>query len=66
MAHALETFAVIPIKWPVDWNRPLSTEERAIAKRLANVPDKDTPEQLRMEDDVRAIQRSHEFMEGDA
>ena len=27
------------IKWPQDWNRPLSEEELAIAKRLKLAPD---------------------------
>ena len=27
------------IKWPCDWNRPLSREEREIAKRLDTAPD---------------------------
>jgi hypothetical protein len=27
------------IKWPIDWNRPLSREEREIAKRLDTAPD---------------------------
>ena len=26
------------MKWPQDWNRPLSEEERAIAKRLDRAP----------------------------
>jgi hypothetical protein len=26
------------MRWPCDWNRPLSKEERAIAKRLDNAP----------------------------
>ena len=30
---------VTPIKWPCDWNRPLSEEELAIAKRLKRAPD---------------------------
>lgn len=28
------------IKWPQDWNRPLSEEELEIAKRLDNAPDR--------------------------
>ena len=28
------------IKWPCDWNRPLSKEELQIARRLGNAPDK--------------------------
>lgn len=31
--------AVKYIKWPIDWNRPLSREEREIAKRLDTAPD---------------------------
>ena len=27
------------MKWPVDWNRPLSEEELEIAKRLKRAPD---------------------------
>jgi hypothetical protein len=34
---------VKPIKWESDWNRPLSPEERAIARRLGCAP-KDTYE----------------------
>jgi hypothetical protein len=26
------------VKWPVDWNRPLSREEREVAKRLEMAP----------------------------
>lgn len=28
-----------PIKWPCDWNRPLSKEELEIAKRLDRAPE---------------------------
>jgi hypothetical protein len=28
-----------PLKWPFDWNRPLSREERDIAKRLDRAPE---------------------------
>jgi hypothetical protein len=27
------------VKWPIDWNRPLSKEECEIAKRLDTAPD---------------------------
>lgn len=34
-----------PIKWPCDWNRPLSKEEREIARRIKNAPKEDMREQ---------------------
>lgn len=44
-----------PIKWPCDWNRPLSKEEREIAARLNRL----TEEQKREMDKPKVEEREH-------
>ena len=42
-----------PIKWPCDWNRPLSEEEREIVKRLDRAP----KEEYRPQDEPMPLRR---------